>query len=103
MPMFKVHRPEWNDEQFDEAELLVSGVEYATLMTAGTQIQLETRIAAALHNILGIYGISPEIREMKIKKVFAMDYRGIGKSAIAEFKQFVEEANEQTFADLLKR
>ena len=101
--VFQSYRPEWSDEQFAEAELLVSGVEYATLMTAGPEIKFETRIAAALHNILGIYGIGPELRETKIKKVFAKDYRNIGKRTIAEFKQFVEEANEQTFTDLLKR
>ena len=33
--IFADHRPDWTDEQFAEAEILVSGIEYGTLMTAG--------------------------------------------------------------------
>lgn len=103
MKVFKDYRPEWTQEQFLEAELLVSGIEYATLMTTGEPITLETRIFGALHNILGVYGIEKEIRETKIRRVFAMDYRGIGKRILAEFKAYVQEANDQAFHDLLQR
>lgn len=101
--VFRDYRPEWTEIQFLEAELLVSGIEYATLMTTATYIPFETRISGALNNILGIYGIPEEIRNAKLKKVFAMDYRNIGKRVIADFKQFVSNANEQAFHDLLKR
>ena len=100
--VFREYRPDWRDEQFEEAELLVSGVEYATLMTAGTDVALETRIAGALNIILGIYGIPGELRDSKVKRVFAMDYRSIGKRAIADFKEYVERSNKQAFHDLLK-
>ena len=99
--VFRTYRPEWTDEQFGEAELLVSGVEYATLMTAGSTVALETRIFGALNIILGIYGIPEETRALKTKKVFAMDYRGIGKKAIADFKTHVEESNKQAFCDIV--
>lgn len=101
--VFAQYRPEWTHEQFVEAEALVSGVEYGTLMTVGEHISLEKRIAGALHNILGVYGIGPEIREAKIAKVFAMDYRNLGKTVLSEFKKYVEEANEQAFMELLGR
>lgn len=101
--VFGQYRPNWNHEQYVEAEILVSGVEYATLMTAGEPVSLEYRISGALHNILGIYGVPPEVREMKIKKVFAMDYRNLGKKILSEFKQYVEDSNEQAFMDLLRR
>ena len=101
--VFRDYRPDWTDTQFLEAELLVSGIEYATLMTTATYIPFETRISGALNNILGIYGISEETRNAKLKKVFAMDYRNIGKQAIAEFKEFVSSANEQALHQLLKR
>ena len=101
--VFRDYRPDWTDTQFLEAELLVSGIEYATLMTTATYIPFETRISGALNNILGIYGISEETRNVKLKKVFAMDYRNIGKQAIAEFKEFVSSANEQALHQLLKR
>ena len=100
--VFKDYCPDWTHEQFAGAEVLVSGIEFATLMTAGDPISLETRIAGAIHNILGIYGVPADVRELKIKKVFAMDYRSIGKNAIADFKNHVAQTNEQAFRDLLK-
>ena len=101
--VFKDYRPDWSHEQFTEAELLVSGIEYATLMTAGDPVALETRITGAIHNILGIYGVPAEVREQKLKKVFAMDYRNIGKKVLKEFKTYVAQSNDQAFLDLLKR
>lgn len=101
--VFGAYRPDWTHEQYAEAEALASGVEYATFMTAGDEITLEKRISGALHNILGIYGIGPELRETKIQKVFATDYRNLGQKVLAEFKQYVEEANEQALLDLLRR
>ena len=100
--VFKDYRPSWTDEQYLEAEILVSGIEYATLMTTGEQIPLETRIKGALHNILGIYGIPEDIRNAKIQKVFSMDYRNIGKRALIDFKKHVEETNNRAFHDILK-
>ena len=101
--VFAAYRPGWTDEQFAEAEILCSGIEYATLMTANDPVTLETRIAGALNNILGIYGIPEETRQTKTKKVFAMDYRTLGKRVLEEFKEYVEQANEQAFMALLKR
>lgn len=101
--VFAAYRPDWGEEQYEEAEILVSGIEYGTLMTTGRPVALETRITGAIHNILGIYGVPEEIRKIKLQKVFAMDYRSIGKRAIADFKQFVEESNEQAFNELLRR
>ena len=101
--VFAAQRPDWTPQQFAEAEILCSGIEYATMMTAGVPVSLETRITGALHNILGIYGIPPETREMKIKKVLTMDYQKLAKRVLREFKEYVEQANEQAFQDLLKR
>ena len=101
--VFSSYCPDWSEEQYEEAEILVSGIEYGTLMTTGRPLALETRITGAIHNILGIYGVPEETRKLKLQKVFAMDYRGIGKRAIADFKRFVEESNEQAFNELLRR
>lgn len=101
--VFGSYRPDWTEEQFAEAEILCSGIEYATLMTANDHVTLETRIAGALNNILGIYGIPEETRQTKTKKVFAMDYRNLGKQVLEEFKEYVKQANEQALLDLLKR
>lgn len=101
--VFADYRPEWTDAQFAEAEILCSGIEYATLMTAGDPVTLENRISSALHSILGIYGIPEETRNQKIQRVFAMDHRNLGKRVLKEFKEYVAEANEQALIDLLKR
>lgn len=103
MEVFSAHRPDWSEEQFEEAEILCSGIEYATLMTTDDSVTLETRISGAVHNILGIYGIPDEIRKQKIQKVFSMDYRSLGKRVLQEFREYVEQANEQAFQKLLKR
>lgn len=100
--VFKEYRSDWTHEQFAEAEILVSGIEYATLMTAGDPVALETRISGALHNILGIYGIPEEIRNQKLQKVLAMDYRSLGKRVLDEFREFVKTENDHALQNLLK-
>lgn len=92
---------DWTDQQFTEAETLVSGIEYATLMTTESSVPLEMRIAGALDNIMRIYGIPEETRRMKIGRVLAMDYQRIGRRIFLEFSTFVEETNEQAFESLL--
>ena len=103
MEVFKDYRPNWTATQFAEAEILVSGVEYATLMTVGDPVPKEMRISAALHNILGVYGIPEDVRNMKIQKVFQKDYVAIGMRTLKEFKKYVEETNGQAFEALLGR
>lgn len=101
--VFGEYRPDWTDEQFAEAEMLVSGIEFATLMTAGDPVSLEARITGALTNILTIYGIPEETRSIKLKKVFAMDYKALGKRVRESFKEYVAETNEKAFRELVKR
>ena len=103
MQIFASHRPDWSREQFAEAEILCSGIEYATMMTVGDPVTLETRVRGALNNILGIYGIPEDIRDSKISRVFAMDYQALGLRILQEFRSYVEKANEQALQDLLKR
>lgn len=100
--VFRDYCPDWTDEQFAGAEILCSGIEYATLMNANDPVGLETRITGALNNILSIFGIPEEIRQAKIQKVFDMDYRALSKRVIRDFRAYVEQANEQAFLDLLK-
>lgn len=99
--VFKDYCPDWTDENFAEAEVLVSGIEYATLMTTDDSVSLETRIAGALNNILTIFNVPEETRKMKIGKVLAMDYRAIGRRVLREFRKFVEDSNDQLLDELL--
>ena len=100
--VFAQYCPDWTDEQFAEAEVLVSGIEYATLMTVGDPVSLETRIAGALNGILQIYNLPEETRRGKIRRVLAMDYRAIAERMLAELKQFVIDTNEQALAALYR-
>lgn len=83
----------WTHEQFVEAEILIQGIDYATIISSGV-LPLDSRISAALNQILGIYNIPNEIRKEKIDKVLAMDCRGLGKRVLAEFTEFVEKESD---------
>jgi len=98
---FKEFRPEWTDQQFAEAEVLVSGIEYAIMMDAGNPVSIKTRITGGIGNILSIYGIPREIREANIEKILQLDYPTIAEQAFNKFKEFVEEENEKIFNDIL--
>lgn len=100
--VFRDYRPDWTDAQFAEAENIVSGIEYATLMTTGDSAPLETRIAGTLNNILTIYGVPEETRKMKIDRVLAVDYRKIGKYVLSDFKKFVAQTNEAALEELIR-
>lgn len=101
--VFRQYRPDWTDEQFAEAEILVSGIEHTTLRTGGIAPNLQMRISGALQAILSTYGVPEEIRKQKITKVLAMDYRSISRRVLRAFKKYAEEESEQAFEELLHR
>ena len=83
----------WNEEDFAEAETLVSGIEYATLMTTPASASLEVRIAGALNQIMTLYNVPEDGRKMKIDKVLAMDYERIGRRIFTEFTEYIDSEN----------
>ncbi len=95
--VYQEYCKDWTDEQFAEAEILVSGIEYATLMSLDEHIPLETRIAGALDKILYVYGVPEEIRKVKIKKALSYDYKNIGERIFKEFVEYVNRMNEEIF------
>lgn len=102
MEVFGEYCPGWSHQQFMAAEILVSGIEYATMMTTADSAPLDVRIAGALDNILNIFNVPREIRQRKIKKVLAMDYRAIGRRVMEDFKTYVEQTNAHTLEELLQ-
>ena len=92
--VYKAYCEGWSEEQFAEAEILVSGIEYATLMSLDEQIPLETRIAGALDKILIIYGVPENLRKTKIQKALSYDYKNIGERIFKEFKEYVDKTTE---------
>ncbi len=93
--------PEWEKQRYIEAEALVSGIEYATIMTTEDSVGLEERITCALDNIMKIYNVPEDTRSRKINQVLAMDYRALGCRILSQFKEFVEQTNEQAVEMLL--
>ena len=100
--VFRDYCSDWTDEQFAEAELLVSGIEFATLHTEGEPVSLETRIRGALNLILGLYNVPEEMRKAKIARVLSMDYRSISRRILKGFKEYVEQSNEEAMEALYR-
>lgn len=92
--VFAEYCPNWTHEDFAEAEIIVSGIEYATFMSESKDVPLESRIAGALNAILSTYCVPEELRNSKIDRVLSMDYLKIGESILEEFKEYVYSFNE---------
>ena len=99
--VFKQYCPDWSDMRFVEAEVLVSGIEYATLMTTDFSPQLDVRICGALNQIFSIYNVPEDVRRRLITEVLQQDYRGIGRQIFADFMAYIEQVNEQILENLL--
>lgn len=91
---------DWTNEQFTEAEALVSGIEYATFITTETSAPLDVRISGALKAIMTIYNVPMQLQQKKLEKVLSMDYRHLGKRIFKEFKEYIEKVNEQAIEEL---
>lgn len=94
--------PDWTEEQFVEAEAIVSGIEYATLMTTKHSASLPVRVEGALDAIMKVFNVPEELRRMKVQKVLAMDYRAIAHRVLEDFYNYVSVANEKAISDLLQ-
>ena len=100
--IFAKNCPDWSDEQFVEAELLVMGIQWATVTANDDIVPLNTRISAALKQILNIYNVNKETVDFEINKVLNMDCRAIGKRVLAEFISYVEQTNEDILNEMLR-
>lgn len=94
--------PDWTEEQFVEAEAIVSGIEYATLMTTTHSASLPIRLEGALNSIMMLFGVPEDIRCAKVQKVLQMDYHAIGRRVFEDFRQYVNATNEKAIEDLLQ-
>ncbi len=90
----------WTENQYVEAETLVSGIEYATLMTTEISAPLDVRISGALNQIMSIYGVSEETRKNNIAAVLEMDYRAIGQRILKDFIKYTEMVTDAAFKNV---
>lgn len=101
--IFKDYCPDWTEEQWSAAENIVSGIEYATIMTREEDTPLPLQITTGLNAILMIYGVPEELRKVKIEKVLAMDYRALSRHILADFKEYIENINEKNLKNAIER
>lgn len=100
--IFGAYCTDWTDAQFVEAENIISGIEYAALMTTEHSADLPTRIAGSLDVILKIFGIPAELRETKVKKALAMDYRAVGRKLLKEFREYTRAEHDRAVEEMLR-
>lgn len=101
--VFGEYCQDWTDTQFTEAETLISGIEYATMMTTRESAPLDVRIAGALNNIMLVYQVPEALRRKMIQRVLDMEYTVVGQQMLKDFIAYIEETNEQAFEELLSR
>lgn len=93
--IFAEYRPDWSQEEWRATENIVSGIEFATIMTCEADTPLDKQIEKALDSILMLYGVPEALRRQKIEKVLSMDYRNIGKRILNGFKEYIDKVNEE--------
>ncbi len=101
--IFGKYCPDWDDHHYAEAEILVSGIEYATLVTEKTPVSMDMRIEGALNSILTIYNVPESVRKEHIDKILATDYHKVGQRVLKGFKDYMIKINEQAFEELLNK
>ena len=99
--LFGEYCKSWQDIDFREAEMLVSGIEYATMIPTEKSAPLDIRIAGALKAILQIYNVPQDLIKTKIEKVLKMDYLAIGERVLKEFIFYTEQTTEVALENLL--
>lgn len=93
--IFVSFHPDWTEEQWIATQNIVSGIEYATIMTRESETPLEIQIEKTLDTILYLFGVPEEIRKGKIKKVLGMDYRSLGHSLLLGFPEYVAKVSKE--------
>lgn len=101
--VYREYCENWSEEQFTEAEILASGIEYAMYTAEPGQVSIQVRIRGALNSIMMIYNVPEAIRTSIIEQVLAMDYYGIGRKICEGFTKYVETVNEQMIEELLAK
>lgn len=92
MGIFGEFCPDWTEEEFAQAENVVSGIEYAMFRTENTyRISFEQRVTSSIDAIMKIYEVPKEVRQSVIAEVMAADYRGKGSRVFEDFSQYVED------------
>lgn len=90
-PIFRLYCPDWDDRDFEAAEVIVSGIEYGAISATDKAENIELNIRTAIRAILKVYNIPDELIEIKLNKVSKIDYREIGRDLFENFEKYLEE------------
>jgi AcrR family transcriptional regulator len=93
--------PDWPHDRFVEVETLVSGIEYAMLMTTPYSLGLNDRIRGALDAIMMLYQIPADIRQETLEKSMSVDYDSLGRQIFSGFIQYVDGMDDRTLEQFI--
>lgn len=91
--IFSEYCGDWTHQQFRIAEILVMGIQHAVIIPTDVEILLSERIAAALNQILSIYGVPENNRAEKIRRILALDYNDIRQRVREGSLRYVDQLN----------
>ena len=91
--IFSEYCGDWTHQQFRIAEILVMGIQHAVIIPTDVEIPLSERIAAALNQILSIYGVPENNRAEKIRRILALDYNDIRQRVHEGSLRYVDQLN----------
>ena len=91
--IFSEYCGDWTHQQFRIAEILVMGIQHAVIIPTDVEIPLSERIAAALNQILSIYGVPENNRAEKIRRILALDYNDIRQRVHEGSLRYMDQLN----------
>lgn len=100
--VFGSYCPTWTPEQFQTTQLVVSGIEYGILTSAGNSVPTTARIEVALDSILSLYQVPADIRKTRISQALATTHQGIGLRVMQEFRKYVDQMNKKAINEHLR-
>lgn len=92
----------WTDQEFEQAELMVMGLQYSTVVANDADIPLKEKISGALDQVLYIYRVDESTRKREIDKVINLDYQGMSKQVIEAFITFVNRTSNEALDEMKK-
>lgn len=90
----------WTEEHFTEAELLVMGIQYTSVVATDANVSPERKFVRALDHILSIYNVDEAVRRTEIEKILSSEH--VGKSVFQKFIKYVEDTNMQILENMLR-
>jgi AcrR family transcriptional regulator len=84
----------WSPEQYEVAEIVSSGIEYASLMTTGEGASFNSRIGGALDALLKVFRVPGDFRAQVIQKTLSRDYRSLGLQIFSRFVDYIDSVDD---------